>query len=171
MRRACRSGDASGPVRSLSRDRLHQPRQRGDGGARRGGIGGVGFDQQRRALAAQQFAREIHGNVEHELHLALRERAAAGFFVGQCRRRCRNNRSSPSPPRSCARTRSGRRRCTAVGRCFGSVLIAKPNSVSCTIGMPTIMPNVTRSRRSWMNSLRTMLHQRVSEKQRARLRS
>ena len=51
-----------------------------------------------------------------------------------------------------------------VGRCFGSELIAKPNSTSWMIGMPTIMPNVSRSRFSWMNSLPTMPSQRENEK-------
>ena len=33
-----------------------------------------------------------------------------------------------------------------VGMCFGSELIAKPKRTSWMIGMPTIMPNVSRSR-------------------------
>ena len=51
-----------------------------------------------------------------------------------------------------------------VGRCFGSELIAKPNSTSWMIGMPTIIPNVSRSRFNWMNSLPTMPSQRENEK-------
>ena len=42
---------------------------------------------------------------------------------------------------------------TSVGRCRGSALMAKPNSISWTIGSPIIMPKVMRSRRIWMNSL------------------
>ncbi len=53
---------------------------------------------------------------------------------------------------------------SAVGRCFGSELIAKPNSTSCITGMPTIIPNVSRSRFIWMNSLPTMANQRETEK-------
>src|SRR5450432_2853156 len=54
---------------------------------------------------------------------------------------------------------------TAVGRCFGSELIANPNRISWMTGMPTIMPKVRRSRLSWMNSLPTMPNQRESENQ------
>jgi hypothetical protein len=43
--------------------------------------------------------------------------------------------------------------CTASGRRFGSVLMAKPNSTSCMIGTPTIIAKVSRSRRIWRNSL------------------
>src|SRR5947208_8145659 len=53
----------------------------------------------------------------------------------------------------------------AVGRCFGSELMAKPNRMSWMIGMPTIMPKVSRSRLSWMNSLPTMPSQREIENQ------
>ncbi|AQH00625.1 hypothetical protein A9R05_16765 [Burkholderia sp. KK1] len=45
-------------------------------------IGGVCFDKQCGPLAAQELAREIGGNVEHEQHAPLRERAAAGCVVG-----------------------------------------------------------------------------------------
>jgi hypothetical protein len=51
-----------------------------------------------------------------------------------------------------------------VGRRLGSELIANPNSTSWMIGMPTIIPNVSRSRFSWMNSLPTMPSQRENEK-------
>lgn len=53
---------------------------------------------------------------------------------------------------------------TAVGRCLGSELMAKPNSSSCRIGTPMIMPKVSRSRLSWMNSLIRMPSQRENEK-------
>ena len=43
-------------------------------------------------------------------------------------------------------------------------MIANPNSTSWMIGMPTIIPNVSRSRFSWMNSLPTMPSQRENEK-------
>ena len=43
----------------------------------------------------------------------------------------------------------------AVGRRFGSMLIAKPKRNSCISGMPRIMAKVSRSRRSWTNSLRS----------------
>ena len=42
---------------------------------------------------------------------------------------------------------------TSVGRWRGSALMAKPNSINCTMGRPIIMAKVTRSRRIWMNSL------------------
>ena len=54
----------------------HGRREQIDGGNRvadGGGIGRVGFEQQIRFLAAQQFAREIHGNFHGELHRSLRE--------------------------------------------------------------------------------------------------
>src|SRR6266851_10419171 len=54
---------------------------------------------------------------------------------------------------------------TAVGRCLGSELMANPNSTSWMIGIPTIMPKVSRSRLSWMNSLPTMPSQREIENQ------
>jgi hypothetical protein len=41
---------------------------------------------------------------------------------------------------------------SAVGRCFGSVLIANPKRNSCTSGIPTISARVKRSRRAWMSS-------------------
>ena len=47
------------------------------------GVGGVGLDQQRGPLAAQQAARETGRNVQHEQHPALRQRGAPGLFVGQ----------------------------------------------------------------------------------------
>jgi hypothetical protein len=59
---------------------------------------------------------------------------------------------------------------TAVGRCFGSVLIAKPNSISWITGMPMIMPNVSRSRLSWMNSFRMIPLQRERKRMRASVR-
>jgi hypothetical protein len=46
---------------------------------------------------------------------------------------------------------------------LGSVLIAKPNNSSWITGMPMIMPNVSRSRFSWMNSFRMIPIQRDSE--------
>src|SRR5258706_385687 len=49
---------------------------------------------------------------------------------------------------------------TAVGRCFGSELIANPKRISCITGMPMIMPKVSRSRLSWMNSFSMMRRQR-----------
>jgi hypothetical protein len=42
---------------------------------------------------------------------------------------------------------------TAVGRCRGSASMAKPNSVSWMMGMPTIIAKVRRSRRICTNSL------------------
>src|SRR5262245_21339983 len=53
---------------------------------------------------------------------------------------------------------------TAAARCFGSELIAKPKSSSCTRGMPTIIAKVTRSRRIWMNSFSTIAQNRHREK-------
>ena len=50
-----------------------------------------------------------------------------------------------------------------MGRCFGSELIAKPKRMSWMIGMPTMIPNVTRSRRIWMNSLTTIAQNRAGE--------
>ena len=41
------------------------------------GIGGVGLDEDRGPLAAQQIAREILGNVDDELHFAAREQRRA----------------------------------------------------------------------------------------------
>jgi hypothetical protein len=38
--------------------------------------------------------------------------------------------------------------------------MAYPKRMSCTIGTPIIMPNVIRSRRIWMNSLRTIAQNR-----------
>ena len=40
---------------------------------------------------------------------------------------------------------------TASGRCLGSVLIAKPNRISCRIGTPTIIAKVRRSRWIWFD--------------------
>jgi hypothetical protein len=51
---------------------------------------------------------------------------------------------------------------TTVGRWRTSVRIANPNSASCTAGMPTIIPSVSRSRRIWMNSFRSIGHRRHS---------
>src|SRR6185369_6809289 len=42
--------------------------------------------------------------------------------------------------------------------------MAKPKSMSWMMGMPTIMPKVSRSRRSWRNSLIRMPSQREREK-------
>src|SRR5512140_1362751 len=52
---------------------------------------------------------------------------------------------------------------TAVARCLGSALMARPKRTSCNTGMPTIIANVSRSRRIWMNSFTTMAHNRASE--------
>ena len=42
---------------------------------------------------------------------------------------------------------------TAVGRCLGSELMAKPNRMSCMTGMAIMVAKVSRSRRSWISSL------------------
>ena len=47
---------------------------------------------------------------------------------------------------------------------FGYAINTEPKRSSCTIGMPTIIPKVMRSRRSWRNSLLTIPHQRLNEK-------
>ena len=52
---------------------------------------------------------------------------------------------------------------TAVGNWRGSELIANPNSSNCSTGMPMIIPKVSRSRCSWMNSLSMMPIQRPGE--------
>src|ERR1035438_2306062 len=53
---------------------------------------------------------------------------------------------------------------TAVGKCLGSELMAKPKSINWMMGMPTIMPKVRRSRFSWINSLSRIPSQREKEK-------
>src|SRR6185503_20204072 len=53
--------------------------------------------------------------------------------------------------------------CTTVGRCRGSVLMAKPNSRSCITGTPIISANVIRSRRIWMNSFIRIANSRRSD--------
>ena len=55
---------------------------------------------------------------------------------------------------------------TAVGRCLGSELMAKPNRMSCISGMPIIIPKVSRSRRIWTNSLTTIAQNRAGENMR-----
>ncbi|MNK40650.1 hypothetical protein D3C87_593000 [compost metagenome] len=67
----------------LLRHGLGQLRGRANGHAGRHGIGGVGLDQQRRAFAAQQPAREVRRYRHHEQHPALGQRRAPGFLVVQ----------------------------------------------------------------------------------------
>ena len=82
-----------------------------------------------------------------------------GLAVGDARR-CGSSRCSPAPPTKLRVKSLSSSASTAVGRCFGSVLIAKPNSSSCMIGMPTIIAKVSRSRRIWTNSLTIIAHRR-----------
>src|SRR4029077_14389606 len=49
---------------------------------------------------------------------------------------------------------------TAVGKSLGSVLMAKPNSVSCKIGTNSMVAKVMRSRRICTNSLTIIAHMR-----------
>ena len=53
-------------------------------------------------------------------------------------------------------------------RCRGSELMAKPNRMSWSNGMPIIMPNVNRSRRIWTNSFATIAASRLGEKRSAK---
>ena len=53
---------------------------------------------------------------------------------------------------------------TAAGSAFGSLLIAKPNSMSWISGTPSIIAKVMRSRRIWMNSLARSARRRRSDK-------
>ena len=72
-RRARRLSAASGPVRSCASAVRFERGERCQRVAGRDRVGGVGLDQDRRPLAAQQLAREVRRNAEHELDLAARE--------------------------------------------------------------------------------------------------
>jgi hypothetical protein len=50
-------------------------RERGDGVAGGGRVGGVGFDEEHRPLAAHQLAAEVLGDGDRELHFAPRKQA------------------------------------------------------------------------------------------------
>src|SRR6266850_5273094 len=49
-----------------------------------------------------------------------------------------------------------------MGRCLTSMRIAKPNTRSWTMGIPSIIPSVARSRRIWMNSFQIMERRRCA---------
>ncbi len=56
--------------------------ERAESVAGRGRIGGIGFDENGRTIAAQQVAGEVFRNVDHELHLAAREQVVR-FLLGR----------------------------------------------------------------------------------------
>jgi hypothetical protein len=60
---------------------------------------------------------------------------------------------------------------TAVGRCFGFVLMAKPKRRSCASGMKIIVAKVMRSRLSWISSFANTATKRLKEARRPRVRS
>ena len=119
----------------------------------------------RRAAAGRsprsRSRREVLRDVDDELHLA-RARAGRGLRL-PCAPRGRNRSRCCSSSRAAACAPAGRDppASTAAGRCLGSELIAKPKSMSCISGMPSIIAKVRRSRRIWMNSLTTMPHSRL----------
>lgn len=142
----------------------------GEGGAGGGGIGGVGLDEEGGAFAAEQQAGEIRGDGEDELHVAeLGQAVGIGFGGGL-----------GHEVEIAGRTQGGDERAgegavvgdaEGGGQVFRSELIAKPKSMSCISGMPTIMPNVRRSRFIWMNSLSTMAQRRWKGKRRGLTRN
>jgi hypothetical protein len=127
-----------------------------NGVAGSGGIRGVCRQEKSRVLAAEQTPAEVGRDMQGELDFAeVQQPVELGFaldLVADVKVIAVLEGGDEAAVLSALKT--------AVGRCLGSELMAKPKRTSCIRGIPIIMPNVSRSRRIWMNSLATMAENR-----------
>src|SRR5262249_27853129 len=127
-----------------------------DGGAGQHGVGCVGDDEHGWFVASPHVAVETRRDLDGELHGPGSDELVE--LIG--RAHLALNVEIVGVPHSFERSAAPSRTSTVVGICLGSVLIAKPNSVSCKIGTNSIVAKVMRSRRICTNSLTIMAHMR-----------